>query len=127
MPGQPAKRSSSLSAALAGLRDVVASETNFQIEIFVAVPVLVVSAFLRLALLEWIVIVAAIGGVFVTELLNSAFERMADLQKPRLDPLVRAAKDVSAAAVFVASLTAAVLGVLIIGPKLAELGILLEP
>jgi undecaprenol kinase len=124
MSGNPASRSSSLSAAASGLRDVLLHETNFQIEVGIALLVVVISALLRISTFEWSIIVAAIGAVFTTELLNSAFERLADLQKPRLDPLVKVAKDVSAAAVFMVSLTAAIVGLLIIAPKVADLGIL---
>jgi diacylglycerol kinase len=110
-------RGRSFQFALRGLGRLFA-EPNTKIHAFVAVAVVVVSAVARLSAVEWALMVFAIGLVFAAEAFNTALESLADAAVPTEHPLVGAAKDVGAAAVLVASLAAAVVGVLVLGPRL---------
>jgi undecaprenol kinase len=123
---EPRQRIHSFRFALIGLAHSIRRETNFQIELFLGVLALILSAWLSVSTLEWTIIILLIGFVLTTELVNTSFERLSDLQKPRLDPLVKAAKDVSAAAVLVASLTALVIGVIIFLPRLIDVFAILK-
>ncbi len=111
----------SLSAAFAGLARTVKSELNFQIELVLMVLAVVFGILLPLSMTDWILIVITITFVLGFELLNTAFERLSDLQKPRLDPVVKLAKDASAAAVLVSSVGALIIGILVFGPHLAAI------
>jgi diacylglycerol kinase len=117
---EPQQRIHSFRFALVGLAQAIRRETNFQIELFLGVLALILAAWLSVSTLEWCIIIVLIGFVLTMELVNTSFERLSDLQKPRLDPLVKTAKDVSAAAVFIASLTALVVGLIIFMPRLIE-------
>ena len=75
-------------------------------------------AWLRLSAPEWCWISAAIGLVWVAEGLNTALETLADALRPERDPGVGLAKDVSAGAVLLAAITAAVIGLFVLGPHL---------
>jgi diacylglycerol kinase len=52
----------------------------------------------------------------VLELLNSVVERFVDVVKPRIHHYAMDIKDIMAAAVFVASLGALIVGIVILGP-----------
>lgn len=121
MSSFPKHRIHSFRAALAGLAHVIRYEANFQIELFFAGLALLLGALLRISLGEWMILIFIMSFILVLELINTAFEHLADVQKPRLDPVVKLAKDVSAAAVLVASLGALIVGILLFGPKLADL------
>jgi len=68
--------------------------------------------------LEWAVIVLVVTLVWTVEFINTALEAVVDLASPQQHPLARAAKDVAAAAVLIASLGSVVIGLLILGPPL---------
>jgi diacylglycerol kinase len=55
------------------------------------------------------------------ELANSAVERVADILKPRIHDYVKEIKDIMAAAVFLASMSAVVIGLIIFLPYLFRL------
>jgi diacylglycerol kinase len=123
---EPRQRIHSFRFALVGLAHSIRRETNFQIELFLGVLALILAAWLSVTPLEWCIIIVLIGFVLTIELVNTSFERLSDLQKPRLDPLVKAAKDVSAAAVLVASLTALAVGIIIFLPRLIDVFAILK-
>lgn len=99
--------------AWAGLSTAWRSERNLRIHVAIGFIVVLAGTLLRLRPLAWGLLVFAIGLVLVTELLNSAIEAVVDLVSPHDDPLAKRAKDVGAAAVLVAAVTAATIGVLI--------------
>ncbi len=68
--------------------------------------------------LEWIALVFAIGGVFVTETLNTAIEIDIDLTSPEYHPFARDTKDVAAAAVLLSVFVAIIVGLIIFLPKI---------
>jgi len=108
----------SFACAGRGLWLLVASEPNARIHLAATILVAVVSFWLELNAAEWCAIIMATGFVWITEGLNSALEALADHVAPERHPLVGRAKDVAAGAVLVASITAATIGLLVLGPKL---------
>ena len=110
----------SFAAALRGLLTSVRSEANFQLELVLAIIATALGTWLHLAAVEWAILVLAMGGVLAAELFNTAIEQLADVQKPRLDPVVKIVKDVAAAAVLVTSLTALIIGIVLFAPRLVH-------
>jgi len=110
------RRLHSFKAAWMGLAEVVKKETNFRIELIIGLVAVILGWLAVLSQEQWLVLLTVIFGVLILEMINSAFERLADLQKPRLDPLVRIAKDISAAAVLLASFGAIIIGLILFGP-----------
>jgi len=106
--------------ALRGIARVASTEQNFRIQLVVAVAVFGAMFGLRLSALEMAFLTLAIALVLVLELLNSIFERMADMLRPTLHDLVRDVKDIMAGTVLVAAVGAVVIGVLIFWPHVAE-------
>ena len=60
----------------------------------------------------------AVTSVLAAEAFNTAIETLADALAPERDPLVGRAKDLAAAGVLLASVGAAVVGLLVFGPRL---------
>jgi diacylglycerol kinase len=104
--------------AIDGGRHIALREPNARIHLTVAAAVVVLAAWLGLSARDWAVIVLAIGGVVVTEAMNTAVERAVDLASPENHPIAKLSKDVAAAAVLVAAAAAVVVGLLILGPPL---------
>jgi undecaprenol kinase len=108
----------SFRCAWEGLRYVVHSERNARIHLGSAVIVLLLSAWLQLSDVEWVLIVAAIAIVFAGEMLNTVVELTIDLITHEPNELAKRAKDVAAGAILLASASAAAMGLIILGPKL---------
>lgn len=72
----------------------------------------------RLSLIEWSLIIICFGMVMAAEGLNTAIEILADRVCPDRDESIRLAKDVSAGAVLLAAIAAAIVGTLIFTNKL---------
>jgi diacylglycerol kinase len=108
----------SFTFAFAGLSHLVRTQSNVWVHLSAAAGVAVLSAVLGIGGAELAVLVLAIGLVLVAEAVNTAVEAAVDLATPDVHPLARVAKDTSAAAVLLAALTAAVVGVLILAPRL---------
>ncbi len=102
--------------ALRGLWLVYRHEQNFRIQLIAYIAVLALAAFLRVQPWGLVAIVLAGGIVLVLECINSAVERLLDLVQPRLHGYVREIKDIMAAAVLVASVSAALIGIAILVP-----------
>jgi len=65
---------------------------------------------------EGVALMLVVIIVLVLELINSVFERVIDILKPRMHPYVETIKDIMAAVVLISSIGAVLIGVLILGP-----------
>lgn len=95
-------------------------ERNFQIELFVAVFVFLGMYIFDISASERIMLVFCVVWVLTLELVNTAIERIIDVLKPRIHPYARVIKDVMAAAVFVSSGGAFLIGLIVFLPKIFE-------
>ena len=107
--------------AYAGMSYCVRTQRNLRIHLAITALVLSASAVLRVSLTELALLVFCIVVVIVTEMLNTALERAVDLVTSDYHHLAKLSKDISAGAVLVASLGAAVVGALIFLPKVLQL------
>ncbi len=73
---------------------------------------------MRLSLAEWCWLVLAIALVWLAEAFNTAIEDICDRICPDFDPAIGRIKDLAAGGVLVASLAAATIGLLTLGPPL---------
>jgi len=104
-----------------GLRRVIKEEQNFALELSIAIVIIILAILSKFKAVEWAVLVLTISLVLLTEIFNSAVERVSDLLKPRLDIYVKEIKDIMAGAVFLAASTAVVVGVFLFGPRVIKL------
>jgi diacylglycerol kinase len=100
--------------AFLGVGHLVATEWNFRIHLAGTVSAFIAGLILRFGYAEWLVVGTLIGLVLTAEALNTAIERLVNLLHPEIHPLARAAKDTAAAGVFLASLTALIVGTAIV-------------
>ena len=94
------------------------TERHLKVHSIAALGVIGLGVMLELSGVEWAILTLAMGMVLAAEYANSALERLADRISVERHPLIRDAKDFAAASVLVAALAAAVVGLLLLGPKL---------
>jgi|SRR6056297_2321009 len=103
--------------ALRGLAAAWREQANLRIEAAIGAAAIAATLWLDAALAP---VLLACGLVLVSELLNTVVETVVDLVSPDHHPLAARAKDVSAGAVLVAAATAVAVGLVHLGPPLAD-------
>jgi diacylglycerol kinase len=114
-------RAQSFVHAARGILLLFLAEWNFRIHLACAIVAIALGVYFGIGAIEWVVLIAAIGLVLCAEALNTAIERAIDLFEPKPHPLARNVKDLAAAAVLVASICAAIIGVILFGPRLMHM------
>ena len=104
--------------AISGLVAMVRSEPNARLHAVATVVVIVAAVAVNVSAVEAGLLVLAIGLVWIAEAVNTAIEAVVDLVSPERHPLAGLAKDLGAAAVLIAALTATGVGLCVFGPKL---------
>jgi diacylglycerol kinase len=112
------QRKQSFYYAFTGIRKFFREETNAWIHLVATIGVVIAGIILRVNTMEWIVLSMAMGFVWSTEIFNTAIERAMDLVSKEQNPSIGFIKDVSAAAVLLAAITAAITGCLVFIPKI---------
>ena len=115
------KRLESFKYAFNGLKLLLKVEHNSRIHLFVTICVVIAGFLFGISLLEWMLIVFAIGFVFSMEIINSSIEKLADFVSPAKHETIKIVKDMAAAAVLVSAITAAIIGLIIFVPKILDL------
>ena len=111
-PSHPSFRRSFL-FALQGFRTALRQERNIKVMLAGGAFAVAMGVILRIDAVSWAVVLVCCGMVIAAELLNTAIETVVDLVSPEFHPLAGQAKDIAAAASWVLSLTAAVVGVIV--------------
>lgn len=104
--------------ALRGIAIAWLQERHMKLHSLAALVVALMAWFAGVDALAWAVLLLCIGLVVSLELMNSALERLSNRVTMEIDPLIRDAKDMSAAAVLTASIFAAIVGLILLGPPL---------
>ncbi len=108
----------SVQHAWSGLVFTIRTQRNAKIHLASGSLVLGLAYWLALSKLEMALLLLTIGGVLAGETINTTVEAIVDLLSPEWHPQAKIAKDVAAAGVLILSLTAAIIGLLILGPPL---------
>ncbi|MEZ5071678.1 MAG: diacylglycerol kinase family protein [Bacteroidales bacterium] len=114
-------RAKSFRYAWNGFCTLVKREHNARIHSLAAISAVLFGFLLKISNGEWFALLLCIALVFVTELINSALEEISDALHPGKDVRIGRAKDYAAAAVFVSSLIALGIGLLIFLPRIIKL------
>jgi diacylglycerol kinase (ATP) len=93
-------------------------EHNAWIHGFATVFVLLISFIFKISGLDLIAILFAIALVLIAEMFNTAIEKIMDHLSPAQHPSVKVIKDIAAAAVLIAAIIAAIVGLIIFTPKI---------
>ena len=104
--------------AVEGLAVMLRTQPNFLVHTLAALAALSLGALLGLNALEFAIVVLTIALVMVVECVNTALESLSDLVSPGYHPLVKRAKDISAAAVLIGALGSVAIAILVFGPHL---------
>lgn len=110
--------------AIQGFFTAVWTERNIKVQLLVGVATYVAGTIVELNWLEWSIVTICIGMVISAELVNTSLEAVVDLASPGLHPLAKRAKDIAAASVFVLSVAAAIVGIIVFAHALDLLYVL---
>ncbi len=111
------KRLASFKFAFSGLRSLFKHEHNSRLHLLAALLVIATGFILGISRTEWMILVIIIAMVFITEILNSAVESLADYVSPEYNSIIKRVKDYCAAAVLISAITSVIVGLIIFLPK----------
>jgi len=104
--------------AFTGLGKVFWEEQNFRLDLIITLIILFLAVYFQIKVWQFIILILVIALVLILEIINSIFERLIDLLKPRIHEYVKDIKDMTAAAVFIGALASIIIGLLIFLPYL---------
>lgn len=108
----------SLGYAINGWKLFFITEKNGQIQLVIAILVLVTGLALHISHTEWIAILLCIAMVLALEMTNSVLEKLVDFLHPGQHDHIKWIKDVAAGAVLWAAVLSAIIGGIIFLPKI---------
>ena len=111
----------SVKDCIRGISYTFKTENNFKREILLGIIVIICGFFLKLSLIEWVIIILLINTVLVGELINTALERTVDLYTKEYNEIARAIKDAASGSVLVICTSSAIIGLLIFIPKIINI------
>lgn len=114
-------RIKSFGPALKGLFWLFKNEGNAQFHLIATIVVIIAGLYFKVTIFEWILLCFAIGLVITSEALNTAIERTIDLLHPQKHEKAGLVKDLAAAGVLIASITAVIIAALIFVPIIYSL------
>jgi len=94
------------------------SQQSFFLMFLMAIGTLTLAFWLRISYSEWLIIIFLIGSILSLEMLNTVLEKTLDFLEPYISDKIKMIKDLIAGAVFIACLTALILGFIIFLPKI---------
>lgn len=115
------ERLNSFKYALAGLKELFATQPNAKFHLLATVVVSLAGWYFSISITEWCLLVLCIAFVIAAEAFNTSLEYLTNLVSPEFNPLAGKVKDLAAGAVLVSAIGAAVVGGLIFLPKLMGL------
>ena len=112
------RRITSVRIAIHGIVLFFRQEHNAWIHLLATISAIILGIVLQCSKSEFMMITLVIGFVWAAEIFNTAIEKFADITSKEYNPKIKFIKDVSAAAVLVAAITALVTGGIIFIPKI---------
>lgn len=122
MDNKPIKTTRILSFkyAFEGILAAIKQEPNIKIHILIAIVTVTFGFLLNITRSEWIAIIIVMGLVFTLELTNTAIETVVNSFTDEHHPRAKLAKDIAAGAVLTATITSAIVGLIIFMPYLTK-------
>ena len=109
-------RGRSFACAARGVILLLRTQANARIHLLATLLVIAAGLAFHITRGEWLPLTIAIGIVWIAEAVNTALEVLADRITRERDEQIGRAKDLAAGAVLLAAITAAVIGILVLGP-----------
>ena len=110
-------RLKSIGYAFKGAILLLKTESSLKIQFVIALLVTAAGFIFDITSNEWVIQLLAIGMVMSTEGINTAIEKIADFIHPEYHNKIGLIKDIAAGAVFIASVFASIIGLIIYIPK----------
>ena len=107
------KLAESFNAAIEGIIYTIKSQKNMKLHFLIAMLIILLTATLNLDKIESILIAIVVTIVLITEMFNTAIEKILDMVTPEFHPLVRIIKDIAAGCVLIAAISSVIIGYLI--------------
>ncbi|TSE04744.1 MULTISPECIES: diacylglycerol kinase [Aquimarina] len=95
---------------------LIKTEPSIQVQVGIALLMITLGFYFDITSIEWILQIFAIGLVMSIEGLNTAIEAIADFIHPDFHNKIGLIKDIAAGAVFIAAITAVIIGAIIYVP-----------
>ena len=111
-------RLKSVGYAFKGAVVLLKTEASIKIQFALAITVTISGFYYQISTTEWILQLFAIGLVMSIEGINTAIEEIANFIHPERHNKIGLIKDVAAGAVFIASIFATIIGLIIYIPKI---------
>ncbi len=112
---------SALKIAMIGMRGFFAESRNARIQLVIFFLVLVAGFIIELNRFEWLWLLMASTIVMALEAMNTSIELLADVYTLEFNQKIKQVKDIAAGAVLIASIFAAIVGVVIFLPHLSAM------
>jgi diacylglycerol kinase len=113
-------RLQAFSNAFAGMRQLLQHEIHMRIHVIAAMLCLAVTWWLEISGWQFLLVLLCIVLVMVTEIVNTAIEKLCDMVQPEFDHRIKYIKDISSAAVLLSAIFALVCGSIIFLPALVN-------
>lgn len=107
--------------AFRGVLTAASTQINFRIHLVAVVLVCVFSVWLKVTLMEGLVLIIMITFVLAAEMVNTAIESLGDAVTLKKDKRIGIAKDVAAGAVLITAVFSVIVAAIIFLPKLYNL------
>ena len=104
-----------------GIFSAFKTELNMQVHFCMMLLVVLCGIVFNISLAEWRLCIILFGIVIGAEIFNTAIETVVDLVMPNINEKAKLAKDLSAGAVLVIAISAAIVGLTMFIPKALEL------
>lgn len=104
--------------AFKGIDNVISNEPNMKIHVSVAILVVITAFLLKISMIEWIILVLLIGLVLAAEVINTTIENLVDMYTKEYNEKAKVVKDTAAGTVLILAITAAIIGLMILVPKI---------
>ena len=112
---------SALKIAMIGIRGLFVESRNARIQLVIFSFVLVAGFIVELNRFEWLWLLIASTIVLALEAMNTSIELLADVYTLEFNQKIKQVKDIAAGAVLIASIFAAIVGVVIFLPHLSAM------
>ena len=104
--------------AFEGIGAFFRTQHNALVHACASIIIIPLAAYCNISAVKWMALLIAIALVWIAELFNTAIEKICDLVSPQKNAKVKFIKDVSAAAVLIASILAFIIGLIIFIPQI---------
>ena len=120
MPYPNPKKGIGFRHAFAGLVYICRTQRNIKIHTVATIMAVALAFWLKITLIEWMILALTISAVWITECVNTAVEAAFDLSSPEYHALAKVGKDSAAAAVLISAAVSVIIGLILFAARLLD-------